>query len=120
MTPKQSDGCCATNVGTGSEVDCSPWRSPMTQQLTSTRAPSGADVGKRAERAGTGAGAALANARAAVDAAERAFADWAGTAPGERRRLLEAASELLMERQADIAALVTEETRGTLGWGAFN
>jgi acyl-CoA reductase-like NAD-dependent aldehyde dehydrogenase len=41
-------------------------------------------------------------------------------APSERGSLLQRASELLMERQAALAALVTEETSGTLGWGMFN
>jgi vanillin dehydrogenase len=63
---------------------------------------------------------ARANARAAVEAAERSFPDWSATPAAERGRLLERASELLMERQADIAALATEETRCTLGWGMFN
>jgi vanillin dehydrogenase len=58
--------------------------------------------------------------RLAVEAAERAFPEWSTMAPSERGRLLQRASELLMERQAAIAALVTEETNGTLGWGMFN
>jgi vanillin dehydrogenase len=60
------------------------------------------------------------SARLAVDAAERAFPEWSAAAPGERGGLLQHASELLMERQAAIAGLVTEETNGTLGWGMFN
>jgi benzaldehyde dehydrogenase (NAD) len=55
-----------------------------------------------------------------VDAAERAFRGWCVTPPAERGRLLQHASELLMERQAQIAELVTEETGGTLFWGMFN
>jgi acyl-CoA reductase-like NAD-dependent aldehyde dehydrogenase len=62
----------------------------------------------------------LENARAAVEAAARAFHDWSATPPAERGRLLERGSELLMERQAEIADLVTEETGGTIGWGMFN
>src|SRR5512132_1184289 len=58
--------------------------------------------------------------RLAVEAAERAFPQWSAMAPSERGSLLQRASELLMERQAAIAALVTEETNGTLGWGMFN
>jgi benzaldehyde dehydrogenase (NAD) len=41
-------------------------------------------------------------------------------APGARGGLLQRASELLIERQQEIAGLVTEETRGTFGWGMFN
>jgi acyl-CoA reductase-like NAD-dependent aldehyde dehydrogenase len=55
-----------------------------------------------------------------VEAAEGAFPDWSATAPSERSQLLDRARELLLERQAPIAALVTEETGGTLGWGMFN
>ena len=58
--------------------------------------------------------------RRAVEAAERAFPQWSAMAPSERGSLLQRASQLLMERQAAIAALVTEETNGTLGWGMFN
>ena len=53
-------------------------------------------------------------------AAELAFPGWSATPPAERSRLLGRASELLIERQDDIATLVTEETGGTLGWGMFN
>jgi len=69
---------------------------------------------------GNGVTAARGGARAAVEAAEGAFPVWSATPPAQRRRLLERARELLMERQAAIAALVTEETGGTLGWGMFN
>jgi acyl-CoA reductase-like NAD-dependent aldehyde dehydrogenase len=58
--------------------------------------------------------------RAAVEAAERGFPGWSSMAPVARGGLLQRASELLMERQLEIAALVTEETRGTFGWGMFN
>src|SRR5437763_14848311 len=58
--------------------------------------------------------------REAVETAERAFPQWAAMAASERGGLLQRASELLMERQAAIAALVTEETNGTLGWGMFS
>jgi len=64
--------------------------------------------------------AARANERDAVEAAERAFSDWSATPAAQRGRLLERASELLLERQAEVAALVTEETRATVGWGALN
>jgi benzaldehyde dehydrogenase (NAD) len=59
-------------------------------------------------------------ARLAVEAAEAAFPQWSATTPGERGALLQRASDLLMERQAAIASLVTEETNGTIGWGMFN
>jgi len=91
-----------------------------------TRDPTGAEelpsagASNRAGRVGTAAAAARANARAAVETAERAFPAWSATPPAERCGLLERASELLMERQTEMAALVTEETCGTLSWGIFN
>jgi vanillin dehydrogenase len=78
------------------------------------------NASNRTEGVGAAGATARANARGAVEAAERAFPDWSVTSPAARRGLLERASELLMERQAEIAALVTDETGGTLGWGMFN
>src|SRR5438093_4407698 len=92
----------------------------MTEHPTSTEELPGAEAGNRAERVGAAAAEARARARAAVEAAERAFPGWSASPAAERGRLLERASELLLERQAEIAALVTEETRGTLAWGMFN
>jgi vanillin dehydrogenase len=72
------------------------------------------------DSASAAAAAIREDARAAVVAAELAFPGWSATPPGERSRLLERASELLMERQGEIATLVTDETGGTLDWGMFN
>src|SRR5438270_2834747 len=91
----------------------------MTRGLTVTEELPGADLANGAERGGAAA-AARANARAAVEAAAGAFPGWAATAAAERGRLLERASEVLMERQTQIADLVTEETGGTRFWGMFN
>lgn len=66
------------------------------------------------------AGSSREIARATATTAELAFPAWSTVPSLERGRLLEHASELLRERQRDIAALVTEETGGTLGWGMFN
>jgi acyl-CoA reductase-like NAD-dependent aldehyde dehydrogenase len=60
------------------------------------------------------------DARAAVDAAAEAFADWSETPPSQRRELLQKAAALLAERDEEIAAIETEETGGTFGWGMFN
>jgi len=73
-----------------------------------------------AESAGARTAASREAARAAVAAAELAFPRWSATPPPERGTVLQRASELLMKRQHEIAALVTEETGGTLGWGMFN
>jgi benzaldehyde dehydrogenase (NAD) len=72
------------------------------------------------EPAGTAAAAGREDASDAVDAAQAAFPAWAATPPAERAKVLARASELMMERQPDIAAIVTEETGGTFGWGMFN
>jgi vanillin dehydrogenase len=60
------------------------------------------------------------NAREAAAEAETAFPAWSAAPPLERSRVLERAAELLKERERELAALVTEETGGTLGWGVFN
>jgi acyl-CoA reductase-like NAD-dependent aldehyde dehydrogenase len=72
------------------------------------------------ESAGSAAAATREDARAAVDAAAAAFPAWAATPVAERKALLDRASELLMERQAEIAGIVTQETGATFGWGMFN
>jgi vanillin dehydrogenase len=92
----------------------------MTEHLTGAEDLPGTGASNRADRGTAAAAAARANARAAVEAAERAFPGWSAASPAERRGALQRASELLMERQAGIAAVVTEETGGTLGWGMFN
>jgi hypothetical protein len=66
---------------------------------------------------GSAAAATREDARTAVEAVQAAFPGWSATPSAERRRLLERAGDLLMERQADLAAIVMEETGGTFGWG---
>src|SRR3954470_17864058 len=87
-------------------------------------ASSGARFEKRNPYSGEPAGSASAatreDARAAVDAAAEAVAGWAATPAAERQALLDRAAELLMERQGEIAGIVTEETGATFGWGMFN
>jgi benzaldehyde dehydrogenase (NAD) len=72
------------------------------------------------EQVGVAAAARREDARAAVDAAHEAFASWSRTAPAERRAILGKAADLLIERQVEIAGIVTEETGGVFGWGMFN
>ena len=55
------------------------------------------------------ASATLADADAALDAAQAAFADWAGRAPRERAEVLRKAWELMTERLEDFARLITLE-----------
>src|SRR3954471_6464471 len=70
--------------------------------------------------AGTAAAASRDDARAAADAAAEAFPEWSQSPPSARRELLMKAAGILTERAPDIAAVVTEETGGTFGWGMFN
>ena len=72
------------------------------------------------DSAGSAAAAGREDARAAADAAAKAFPEWAATPPAGRRELLQKAAGLISERAQDIAAIVTEETGGTFGWGMFN
>jgi acyl-CoA reductase-like NAD-dependent aldehyde dehydrogenase len=72
------------------------------------------------EPAGSAAAASREDAHAAADAAAQAFPEWSQTPPSGRRELLNKAAGLLMERAEEIAAIVTEETGGTFGWGMFN
>src|SRR5215472_6864682 len=72
------------------------------------------------EPVGAAAAAGRADARAAVDAAAAAFAEWSQSSPGERRTILLKAADLLTERAPEIATIVTEETGGVFGWGMFN
>jgi vanillin dehydrogenase len=72
------------------------------------------------EVVGSAAAAEREDAEAAVDAARAAFGDWSRSAPAQRRSILLRAADLLIERQRDIAQVVTAETGAVLGWGMFN
>ncbi|HKH22868.1 MAG TPA: aldehyde dehydrogenase [Solirubrobacterales bacterium] len=56
----------------------------------------------------------------AVKAADAAFEEWGFGPPAARRETLTKAADLMQERAEEIAAIVTEETGGTFGWGMFN
>lgn len=58
--------------------------------------------------------------RAAVDAAEAAFAGWAALAPFARRRILLDAADLMEERGEQAVELMAAEVGGTRGWALFN
>src|SRR5215469_10949218 len=72
------------------------------------------------EPVGRAAAAGREDAHAAVDAAWSAFAEWSTSPPATRRAVLNKAADLMMERQQEIAGIVTEETGGVFGWGMFN
>jgi benzaldehyde dehydrogenase (NAD) len=91
----------------------------MSETLTVDEAAPPVDA-VRAARAQDTLTAAVASARAVVDAAQQAVPAWSATPPAERGALLQRAAELLMERQAEIATRVIEETGATRFWGMFN
>src|SRR4051812_31953003 len=72
------------------------------------------------DSAGATAAAGREDARAAVEAAQRAFPGWSQTPPQERADILRKAADNLMQRQEEIAGIVTDETGATFGWGMFN
>ncbi len=66
------------------------------------------------------AAASIEDARAAADAAAAAFPRWSVLGPSERRAKLNNAADLLEERAAQFASILTTETGATGGWGHFN
>lgn len=60
------------------------------------------------------------DARAAVDAAARAFPGWSQTSPAARRALLLKAAHALEERAADFTAAMAAETGASGIWAGFN
>jgi acyl-CoA reductase-like NAD-dependent aldehyde dehydrogenase len=66
------------------------------------------------------AAASLDDAMKAADAAAAAFPDWAASTPGFRRRLLEKAAQILLDKQAMITEVMMAETGATQQWCAFN
>jgi delta 1-pyrroline-5-carboxylate dehydrogenase len=64
----------------------------VTQELTNTRELARADIHNRAKLVGNDLAAARGDARAAVEAAERAFPSWSATPAAERGGLLQRAS----------------------------
>jgi benzaldehyde dehydrogenase (NAD) len=68
----------------------------------------------------TAPAASVEDARAAVDAAARAYEDWSQLGPGERRAMLMKAAHALEARGADIAKAMAAETGASALWAAFN
>ena len=66
------------------------------------------------------AAASAEDARAAADAAAKAFVKWSQTGPNERRAKLNKAADLLEQHSAQFATLMLAETGCTMGWGHFN
>jgi acyl-CoA reductase-like NAD-dependent aldehyde dehydrogenase len=70
--------------------------------------------------ASTSAAADLADVEKVVAAASAAFETWSETGPGERRRLLLKAADLLESRTPDFIKLMIEEIGATAPWAGFN
>jgi acyl-CoA reductase-like NAD-dependent aldehyde dehydrogenase len=66
------------------------------------------------------AAASADDARAAIDAAQKAFPAWSATGPNARRKLLLEAAARLRAHSADFSRLCVEETGSIAGWGHFN
>ena len=60
-----------------------------------------------------------ADARAAVDAAAKAFPVWAESSPDERARLFLKASEIVRRRRTEIAEILARETGSTISFSTF-
>jgi len=58
--------------------------------------------------------------RAAVDAAESAFTEWAALAPFVRRKIFLDAADLMERRGEQAVELMAAETGATRGWALFN
>jgi acyl-CoA reductase-like NAD-dependent aldehyde dehydrogenase len=65
------------------------------------------------------ASASRADARAAVDAAAKAFTAWADSTPAERARLFLKASEIVRRRRTEIAEILARETGSTISFSTF-
>ena len=72
------------------------------------------------EVASVAAAATVADAKAAVDAAQAAFPKWSAMGPTARRKIVNKAADILEARTPDFITLVSGETGGSPGWGGFN
>jgi acyl-CoA reductase-like NAD-dependent aldehyde dehydrogenase len=72
------------------------------------------------EVASRAAAATVADADAAVAAAAAAFPAWSAMGPGERRKLLLKAADMLEVRTGEFIALGVAEAGGSPGWYGFN
>jgi acyl-CoA reductase-like NAD-dependent aldehyde dehydrogenase len=74
-------------------------------------------TGQRATRAAAGS---VADAKAAVAAAEAAFPLWSATGPAERRAILNRAADIMERRAKDFVLAMEQETGSTGVWAGFN
>src|SRR5579862_8334184 len=102
MNPKQAD------VKEYSYFADNLWRNAADNQVFEVHEPYS---GKLFARVAAGS---RADARAAVDAAAKAFPAWADSSPAERARLFLKASEIVRRRRAEIAEILARETGSTI------
>ncbi len=67
-----------------------------------------------------GAAAGVSDSLAAVDAAQRAFATWSKSGPGQRRALLLKAADEIEARMGDFVAAMQSEVGANALWAQFN
>src|ERR1700736_2684466 len=89
------------------------WRKAADNQVFEVHEPYS---GKLFARVATGS---RADARAAVDAAAKAFPAWADSSPSERARLFLKASEIVRRRRTEIAEILARETGSTISFSTF-
>ena len=89
------------------------WRKATDNQLFEVHEPYS---GKLFARVAAGS---RADARAAVDAAAKAFAGWAETTPAEKARLFLKAAEIVKRRRSEIAEVLARETGSTISFATF-
>lgn len=68
----------------------------------------------------TAVAADLDDVQSAVLAANKAFTTWSKTGPGQRRKILLKAADLMEARQGEFIERMVAETGGTPGWAGFN
>ncbi|MDY6055333.1 NAD-dependent succinate-semialdehyde dehydrogenase [Micrococcus sp.] len=117
VTPER-EKALLDSLNTGVLID-GQWREASTGRTFDVVDPSTGKVLTSVQDAGTE------DALAALDAADRAQADWARTAPRERAEILRRAFDLVNERAEDFALLMTlemgkplVESRGEVVYGA--
>jgi acyl-CoA reductase-like NAD-dependent aldehyde dehydrogenase len=66
------------------------------------------------------AAASVEDARAAADAAAKAFPAWSALGPNERRALLNKAADAMAAKTPDFIARMAAEIGATAGWAGFN
>jgi acyl-CoA reductase-like NAD-dependent aldehyde dehydrogenase len=89
------------------------WRHAEAHQLFEIHEPYS---GKLFARVAAGS---RADARAAVDAASKAFAGWSETTPNDKARLFLKAAEVVRRRRSEIAEVLARETGSTISFATF-